>query len=191
MKQFASYRFLLYRISCSELRFPGRNKWLRDQEWTSGFISKLSFYKQGFEFLTFLSILYVVKQWCYCQWSPLMRSRFPAVGKIFNFVLGGLYLDGFADSVGRATWEACSVTWNLATNSEFALGPGKTTENVRWLAGRRTFRILITYFCLASSSALEYTKSNVSTYMCSCLVWNTYRFIYFVSLPLFYSCHVL
>jgi hypothetical protein len=33
-----------------------------------------------------------------------MRSPYPAVGKIFNFVLGGLYLDGFVDDdVGRAT----------------------------------------------------------------------------------------
>jgi len=47
---------------------------------------------------------------------------------------------------------------------------GKTTENVRWLAGRRTFRILITYFCQVSSSAFEYTTPNVGTYMCSCLV---------------------
>lgn len=90
-----------------------------------------NFYKQGFELLTFLCILHVfsslvpVGHWRYCQWSPLMRSPFPAVGKIFNFVLGGLYLNGFIDNVGRATWEACSVTWNLATNSEFALGPGK------------------------------------------------------------------
>jgi hypothetical protein len=29
-------------------------------------------------------------------------------------------------TIGRAAWEACSATWNLGTNSAFALGPRKT-----------------------------------------------------------------
>jgi hypothetical protein len=33
-------------------------------------------------------------------------------------------------TVGRAAWEACSATWNLGTNSAFALGPRKPTENL-------------------------------------------------------------
>jgi hypothetical protein len=33
-------------------------------------------------------------------------------------------------TIGRATWEACSATWNLGANSAFALGPKKTTENL-------------------------------------------------------------
>jgi hypothetical protein len=33
-------------------------------------------------------------------------------------------------SIGRAAWEACSATWNLGTNSAFALGLRKTTENL-------------------------------------------------------------
>jgi hypothetical protein len=37
---------------------------------------------------------------------------------------------------GRAACEACSATWNLGTNSAFALGSRKTTENLdrvgRW-----------------------------------------------------------
>jgi hypothetical protein len=37
-------------------------------------------------------------------------------GEIFNVI------------IGRAAWEACSATWNLGTNSAFALGPRKTTE---------------------------------------------------------------
>jgi hypothetical protein len=41
-------------------------------------------------------------------------------------------------AIGRAACEACGATWNLGTNSAFALGPRKTTEN---LAGRKTFRI--------------------------------------------------
>jgi hypothetical protein len=30
----------------------------------------------------------------------------------------------------RAACEACSATWSLGTNSAFALGPRKTTENL-------------------------------------------------------------
>jgi hypothetical protein len=30
----------------------------------------------------------------------------------------------------RAAWESCSATWNLGTNSEFALGLRKTKENL-------------------------------------------------------------
>jgi hypothetical protein len=33
-------------------------------------------------------------------------------------------------TIGRAAWEAYSATWNLGTNSAFALGPRKTTENL-------------------------------------------------------------
>ena len=32
--------------------------------------------------------------------------------------------------LGGAACEACSATWNLGTNSAFALGPRKTTENL-------------------------------------------------------------
>jgi hypothetical protein len=38
-------------------------------------------------------------------------------------------------TIGRAAWEACSATWNLGTNSAFALGPRKITENLD-LVGR-------------------------------------------------------
>jgi hypothetical protein len=36
----------------------------------------------------------------------------------------------FNVTIGRAAWGACSATWNLGTNSAFALGPRKTTENL-------------------------------------------------------------
>jgi hypothetical protein len=39
-------------------------------------------------------------------------------GKIFNI------------TVGKAAWEACSVMWNLGTNSAFTLGPRKTMKNL-------------------------------------------------------------
>jgi hypothetical protein len=32
---------------------------------------------------------------------------------------------------GLAAWEAQNVTWNLATNSAFALGQRKTTQNLK------------------------------------------------------------
>jgi hypothetical protein len=35
----------------------------------------------------------------------------------------------FDVSIGRAACEACSATWNLCTNSAFALGLSKTKEN--------------------------------------------------------------
>jgi hypothetical protein len=35
-----------------------------------------------------------------------------------KLIFGGLHI------------EACSATWNLGTNSTFALGPRKTTENL-------------------------------------------------------------
>jgi hypothetical protein len=35
----------------------------------------------------------------------------------------------FNVTIGKAAWEACSATWNLGTNSAFALGARKTTEN--------------------------------------------------------------
>jgi hypothetical protein len=36
----------------------------------------------------------------------------------------------FNVAIGRAAREACSATWNLGTNSVFALGIRKTTENL-------------------------------------------------------------
>jgi hypothetical protein len=36
----------------------------------------------------------------------------------------------FNVTIGRAAWEACSEMWNLGTNSAFALGSRKTTENL-------------------------------------------------------------
>jgi hypothetical protein len=42
----------------------------------------------------------------------------------FNPTLGR----NFSVTIGRAAWEACSATWNLGTNSAFALGPRKTTD---------------------------------------------------------------
>jgi hypothetical protein len=40
-----------------------------------------------------------------------------------------VYGNIFNVTIGRAAWEACSATWILGTNSAFALGQRKTTEN--------------------------------------------------------------
>jgi hypothetical protein len=52
-------------------------------------------------------------------------------GKIFNV------------TIGRAAWEECSATWNLGTNSAFALGPMKTTENLR--VGQCSLKLKLIY----------------------------------------------
>jgi hypothetical protein len=38
--------------------------------------------------------------------------------------------ENFKVTIGRAAWEGCSATWNLGTNSAFALVPRKTTESL-------------------------------------------------------------
>jgi hypothetical protein len=51
--------------------------------------------------------------------QPKVKSQsHVSVGEILNV------------TIGRAAWEACSATWNLGTNSAFALGPKKPTENL-------------------------------------------------------------
>jgi hypothetical protein len=41
----------------------------------------------------------------------------------------------FKVTIVRAAWEVCSATWNLGTNSAFALGRRKTTENLNQVGG--------------------------------------------------------
>jgi hypothetical protein len=38
--------------------------------------------------------------------------------------------ENFEFTIGRAACEAYRATWNLGTNSAFALGPRKSTENL-------------------------------------------------------------
>jgi hypothetical protein len=50
--------------------------------------------------------------------QPIVKVKVTLVqGNIFNV------------SIWWAAREACSATWDLGTNSAFALGPKKTTEN--------------------------------------------------------------
>jgi hypothetical protein len=56
-------------------------------------------------------------------------------------------------TIGRAAREACSAMWNLGTNSAFALGPRKTTENLDWVG--RLQDLPDANWLLASSLALN------------------------------------
>jgi hypothetical protein len=70
-------------------------------------------------------------------------------GDIFNVI------------IGRAAWEACSATWNLVTNSAFALGPRKTTKTLIELAGRRAFRDAN---CSSQQSGIKSANPNIIPY---------------------------
>jgi hypothetical protein len=48
----------------------------------------------------------------------------------FELKLGAILGGNFDVTIGRAACEARSATWNLGTNSAFALGSRKTTENL-------------------------------------------------------------
>jgi hypothetical protein len=61
-------------------------------------------------------------------------------------------------TIGRAIWEASSATWNLGTNSAFALGPRKTLIE---LAGHRTFRMQL---ISSQQSSIKSTNPNISPY---------------------------
>jgi hypothetical protein len=45
-------------------------------------------------------------------------------------IWGATFGRNFDVNIGRAAWQTCSATWNLGTNSAFALGPRKTTEKL-------------------------------------------------------------
>jgi hypothetical protein len=57
----------------------------------------------------------------------------------FNINVGRAALGGNFDvTTGRAACEASSATWNLGTNTLFALGPRKTTENLNRVGYHRS-----------------------------------------------------
>jgi hypothetical protein len=62
-------------------------------------------------------------------------------------------------NIWRAAWEACSATWNLGTNSAFALGPRKTTEN--------PLRILLTEARWRDADPVENTNSACNRIVCT------------------------
>jgi hypothetical protein len=68
-------------------------------------------------------------------YMTLEGSHYSKVGtQIGRDILGR----NFDVTIGRAACEAFSTTWNLGTNSAFALGSRKTTENldrVGWSQG--------------------------------------------------------
>jgi hypothetical protein len=87
----------------------------------------------------------------------------------------------FYVNIGRAAWEACSATWNLGTNSAFALGPRKITENLDRVGWSQD--LPNAYWLLASSPAFKYTSPNGSPKLCYCFVWylnRLHRFIIYI-----------
>jgi hypothetical protein len=72
----------------------------------------------------------------------------------------------------------CSATWNLGTNSAFALGPRKTTEYLDQIGWSQD--LPDSNWHLARSPAFEYTNPNVSPYLAVALFWK--------HLPEFVSC---
>jgi hypothetical protein len=99
--------------------------------------------------------------------SPLNKVIQPKVkimlvqGKIFNV------------TIGRAAWEACSATWNLGTNSAFALGPRKTTENLDWVVPSQDLQDA--NWLLANSSALNPRTLTLVPNLCCCVFLYIYK----------------
>jgi hypothetical protein len=72
-------------------------------------------------------------------------------------------------TIGRAAWEACSETWNLGTNSAFALGPRKPTENLDLLVVGRSQDLPDANRLLASSPALNPRTLTLVPNLCCCV----------------------
>jgi hypothetical protein len=62
----------------------------------------------------------------------------------------------------RVAWEAYSATWNLDTNSAFALGPRKTMENLHRVGRSQDFPDANTS---SQQSGINYANPNVSLYI--------------------------
>jgi hypothetical protein len=84
--------------------------------------------------------------------SPLGIKGVPS--EKFSSTSGGVHWSEIVGvAIGRAAWEACSATWNLGTNSAFALGPRKTMENLDRIG--RSQDLPDANWLLASSPALN------------------------------------
>jgi hypothetical protein len=92
-------------------------------------------------------------------WSRLnSKSKVKATllqGEIFNF------------AIGRAAWEACSTTWNLGTNSGFALGRRKTRENLDRVG--RSQDLPDANWLLVSSPTLKPRTLTLISNLCCCV----------------------
>jgi hypothetical protein len=73
-------------------------------------------------------------------------------------------------TIGKAAWEACSATWNVGTNSEFAPGPRKTTEDPDQFGRSRDLQDA--NWLLAS---IKSASPNISPYLCCCV----FSFVFF------------
>jgi hypothetical protein len=79
---------------------------------------------------------------------------------------------------GRAAWEACSATWNLGTDSAFALGPRTTTKNLDRVG--RSQDLPNANWLLASSPALNPRALTLVPTLCSCIFLFFFSISYFV-----------
>jgi hypothetical protein len=82
--------------------------------------------------------------------------------------------------IRKAAWEACSATWNLGTNSAFALGPRKTTENLVQIG--RSQDLPNADWLLASSPVLNPWTLTLVPNLCCCV----FLFCFFFFPPFFF-----
>jgi hypothetical protein len=82
--------------------------------------------------------------------------------------LEGLNYGEIWSNIGMSASEASSATWNLGTNSAFALGPRKTTEKLDRVG--RSQELPDANRLLASSPALN-SRTPTSPCLCCCFIW--------------------
>jgi hypothetical protein len=87
-------------------------------------------------------------------------------------------------TIGRAAWEACSSTWNLGTNSAFALGPRKTTEYLHRVG--RSQDVPNANWLLVSSPALN-TQAPTLVPICAVVFYFYFSFLSFFPSNYFYK----
>jgi hypothetical protein len=98
----------------------------------------------------------------------------------------------FNVTIGRAAWEPCSATWNLGTNSAFALGPRKTAENLDGVG--RSQDLPDANWPLASSPALNPRTLTLVPNLCCCVFlfcfFFSFLFLSFFSTSFFFYSYL-
>jgi hypothetical protein len=122
--------------------------------------------------------------WALPEQSLLGRSPAELVALFYCLIWDYTNLEGqvpvFRSHVSAVrNFQACSATWNLGTNSAFALGPRKTLIK---LAGRRTFRMQLTS---SQQSSIKSANPNISPY--SLLLYFSFLFPFFLFFPPFFA----
>jgi hypothetical protein len=145
--------FMLLGFSCPENREYGRRdstRWPRGTLYpqklaitspTSG-CRPVGTVRSRTQSMFFLLLILMLLELEGLHWNGILSDiRRATLGRNFNV------------TVGRAACEACSATWNLGTNSAFALWPRKTTENLNRVG--RSQDLPDANWLLASSPALN------------------------------------